>query len=51
MTEKPDTELSEREIAERMERGLRRALKTPPQPHGPPAKPIRRRSSETAKEP
>jgi hypothetical protein len=27
-------ELSETEIVERMERGLRRALSTPPRPHG-----------------
>jgi hypothetical protein len=29
-----DAELSDVEIARRMERGLRRALNTPPQPHG-----------------
>jgi len=29
-------DLSEREIAERMGRALRRALKTPPKPHRPP---------------
>jgi hypothetical protein len=29
-----DDDYTEREIAQRMERGLRRALNTPPQPHG-----------------
>jgi hypothetical protein len=30
----PDSEYDDQEIARRMERGLRRALSTPPQPHG-----------------
>jgi hypothetical protein len=33
---KPEDERSDEEIAKRMERGLRRALNTPPQPHGSP---------------
>jgi hypothetical protein len=32
--EKPTDQLPDEEIARRMERGLRRALSTPPQPHG-----------------
>jgi hypothetical protein len=34
MSDKEDDQLSEDEIARRMERGIRRFLKTPPQPHG-----------------
>jgi hypothetical protein len=30
----PNDQLPNEEIARRMERGLRRALNTPPQPHG-----------------
>jgi hypothetical protein len=34
MVDTPDDQFSDEEIARRMERGLRRALMTPPQPHG-----------------
>ena len=34
MNDKPDDQHSDEEIAHRMERGLREALSTPPQPHG-----------------
>jgi hypothetical protein len=43
---------TEQEIAERMERGIRRFLNTPPKPHGknpttpPPQKPKRRPASK-----
>jgi hypothetical protein len=46
-------ELPPEEIARRMERGLRRALSTPPQPHGKnprtPAKPKVKKQSGAAK--
>jgi hypothetical protein len=50
MTE-PDDQLSDDEIARRMERGIRRFLNTPPQPHGrnpksPPSKPKERPASK-----
>jgi DNA adenine methylase len=47
-----DDQFSDKEIAQRMERGLRRALSTPPQPHGknpkspPPPKPKERPASK-----
>jgi hypothetical protein len=33
--EKPDNELSDKEISERMERGLRRSFQMPHKPHKP----------------
>jgi hypothetical protein len=48
MTDESDDEYSADEVARRMERGLRRAFNTPPQPHGknpttPPAPKLKQR--------
>jgi len=47
MTKDLDDPLPDGEIARRMERGIRRFLNTPPQPHGknPKSPPTRRRKS------
>ena len=51
MSDQDDDQLSEAEIAERMERNIRRFLKTPPKPHGknPAAPPPKRKERPASK--
>ncbi len=51
MNSKSDDQYSDEEIARRMERGLRKALNTPPQPHGknPRSPPLKRKERPASK--